>query len=113
MLYNSTLSEIANNINTGVEYEIALFYKLLKNNEEEQSQVMEVFQRRHDSSKIEAIIAQTDVSIIESVLSKMGLSLCDATFETQNDIVGPSDIIMIVKDCNNDYQKIGLLKFRK
>ena len=73
MLYNSTLSEIANNINTGVEYEIALFYKLLKNNEEEQSQVMEVFQRRHDSSKIEAIIAQTDISIIESALSKMGL----------------------------------------
>ncbi len=108
MLYNSTLSEIANNINTGVEYEIALFYKLLKNNEEEQSQVMEVFQRRHDSSKIEAIIAQTDISIIESALSKMGLSLCDATFETQNDIVGPSDIIMIVTDCNNDYKKIGL-----
>ena len=29
MLYSYTLDEIRNNINTGVEYEIALFYKLL------------------------------------------------------------------------------------
>ena len=108
MLYNSTLSEITNNINTGVEYEIALFYKLLKNNAEEQSQVENAFLRRHDSSKINAIISQTNISIIERTLSKMGLSLCDTTFETQNDNVGPSDIIMIVKDRNNNYQKIGL-----
>ena len=40
MLYESTLSEISNNVNTGVEYEIALFYKLLKGNSSEQTKVM-------------------------------------------------------------------------
>jgi hypothetical protein len=32
MLYNNTLNEIENNINTGVEYEIALFAKLIEKN---------------------------------------------------------------------------------
>lgn len=108
MLYNSTLSEITNNINTGVEYEIALFYKLLKNNVEEQSQVENAFLRRHDSSKIQSIISQTDISIIERVLKRKGLILCDASFETQDDSVGPSDIIMIVKNENGITEKIGL-----
>lgn len=30
MLYSSTLNEIRTNINTGIEYEIALFYSLLQ-----------------------------------------------------------------------------------
>ena len=33
MLYPTTLFEIENNINTGVEYEIALFYQLVPSNE--------------------------------------------------------------------------------
>lgn len=108
MLYNGTLSEIANNINTGVEYEIALFYKLLKNNANEQSQVKNAFLSRRDSYKIQSIISLTDISIIERALEKEGLTLCDASFETQNDNVGPSDVIMIVRGDNGITEKIGL-----
>lgn len=34
MLYENTLYEISNNVNTGVEYEIALFFMLLENKKE-------------------------------------------------------------------------------
>ena len=46
MLYSYTLSEIRENINTGIEYEIALFYVLLSIKPNEQSQVMKAIQER-------------------------------------------------------------------
>lgn len=98
MLYNSTLSEITNNINTGVEYEIALFYKLLQIKPKEQAKVFEAFNSRFDANKIKGIISQTDITPIQRILNERNLHLDDVSFETQNDMVGPADIVMFVKD---------------
>lgn len=108
MLYPSTLSEVSNNINTGVEYEIALFYKLLKNKSSEQSQVMSALNSRFDATKVKKIISQTDTSAIENALKQKGYSMTDVTFETQNDEVGPADIVMLVRDSKGLTKKIGL-----
>lgn len=108
MLHNTTLSEISSNINTGVEYEIALFYKLLKGKQAEQSQVMAAINSRNDAHKIIDIISQTDISVIEKELEKRNLTLSDVSFETQNDNVGPADIVMVVKDNNGLDSRIGL-----
>ena len=108
MLYTSTLSEVSNNINTGVEYEIALFYKLLKNQPNEQTQVMHAINRRYDDAKIKSLIADTDTSSIELALSSAGLEIIDASFETQNDEVGPADIVMHVKSRTGQRKEIGL-----
>lgn len=107
MLYSSTLSEISNNINTGVEYEIALFYKLLRGNPSEQTKVMAALSSRFDASKIKSIISQTDTTSIEKALKTRGLVLDDVTFETQNDEVGPADIVMLVSN-GVSKTKIGL-----
>lgn len=108
MLYPTTLNEIETNINTGVEYEIALFYKLLKGNPSEQTKVMAAINSRHDSSKVKTIISQTDTSIIERTLTKRGFTLDDVSFETQNDEVGPADIVMHVKNAEGEKDRIGL-----
>ena len=107
MLYNNTLDEIRSNINTGVEYEIALFYMLLKNNPSEQTKVMDALNSRYDASKIKSIISQTDTTAIEKALEKRGLTLDDVSFETQNDEVGPADIVMFVSN-GVTVSKIGL-----
>lgn len=108
MLYHNTLNEITSNINTGVEYEIALFYKLLENNPAEQKQVMSAIQSRYDAAKVKSIITYTDTNIILSSLNKRGLEYVDAAFETQNDEVGPADIVLITKDNSSKQVKIGL-----
>lgn len=107
MLYNSTLSEISNNVNTGVEYEIALFYKLLKGIPSEQAKVMTALNSRYDASKIKSIISQTDTTSIEKALKARGLIMDDVTFETQNDEVGPADIVMLVSN-GESKMRIGL-----
>lgn len=108
MLYHNTLNEITSNINTGVEYEIALFYKLLENKPAEQKQVMSAIQSRYDAAKVKSIITYTDTNIILSSLNKRGLEYVDAAFETQNDEVGPADIVLITKDNSSKPVKIGL-----
>lgn len=108
MLYHNTLNEITSNINTGVEYEIALFYKLLANKPAEQKQVMDAIQSRHDAAKVKSIINYTDTNIILSNLRNRDLEYLDAAFETQNDEVGPADIVLITKDNSSKQVKIGL-----
>lgn len=108
MLYHNTLNEITSNINTGVEYEIALFYKLLENKPAEQKQVMSAIQSRYDAAKVKSIITYTDTNIILSSLNKRGQEYVDAAFETQNDEVGPADIVLITKDNSSKQVKIGL-----
>ena len=105
MLYPNTLNEIATNINTGVEYEIALFYQLVSANE--QQQILTAINKRADKDKVLGIIKITDTTTILSALQKRGLVLLDATFETQNDEIGPSDVVMVVSDGNNKFQ-IGI-----
>lgn len=108
MLYDNTLKEIATNLNTGVEYEIALFYHLLKHREDEQIQVLKAIEQRRDVARVKDIISISDASPIERALSDHGFSCYDVSFETQNDTVGPADIVMSVQDGKGKRQQIGL-----
>lgn len=107
MLGSNTLNEIRTNVNTGVEYEIALFYKLLPS-DDERRQVLESIQARHDAATVLSIYNRTDISGILSELRKRRLSLYDVSFETQNDEVGPSDVVMYVMDGDGARSQIGL-----
>ena len=104
MLYKTTLSEISRNINTGVEYEIALFFALLKKNTLEQAQIMKAINTRKDADKIKNIIAITDTTSVEKALELRGQTIHDVSFETQNDEIGPADIVLHL----NDGLKLGL-----
>lgn len=108
MLYTTTLNEIENNINTGVEYEIALFAKLLEFKNIEFEQICNSINRRYDSSKIKQIMRYTNISQIMNSLKIRDYQLIDVSFETQNDSVGPSDIVLIVKDKNGNKISLGL-----
>ena len=107
MITQKTIREIKDNVNTGVEYEIALFRCLLKN-ESEIREVDSAIQSRHDARKINSIINSTNISSIKNELQRHSLSLTDVSFETQNDEVGPSDIVMFVKVANGATERIGI-----
>ena len=107
MLYQNTLSEIGNNVNTGVEYEIALFYKLLPDQGEKDA-VMSAIELRADRAKVLSIIEQTDISQVLEQLKCRGLNLLDVSFETQNDEVGPSDLVMYLRGARGERHSIGL-----
>ena len=81
MLYPNTLFEIENNINTGVEYEIALFYQLAPASE--QSRIMAAVNKRADKSKVKELIKETSTTQIVAELSNRGFKLVDVSFETQ------------------------------
>lgn len=106
MLYRTTLNEISSNINTGVEYEIALFYQLLA--ETEKSRVLAAIDKRRDKDKILDIIDKTTIKPIVDALTSRGLRLNDVSFETQNDDIGPSDIVMYVADKRGNESMIGI-----
>ncbi len=103
MLHPATLHEIQHNGNTGVEYEIALLYCLLPD-EDEKRQVLSAIRTRTDAAEIEHIIQHTDTGCITLALAGMGLSYRDCSFETQNDQVGPADIILYL----TNGQRLGL-----
>lgn len=108
MLKNNTLLDIRTNVNPGVEYEIALFYKLLGKGSLEADQVMTAIRSRYDSYKIIDIIELTDETIILRQLKACNLFLEDVSFETQNDDVGPADLVMYTKDSIGHTSRIGL-----
>lgn len=103
MLHPTTLHEIQHNSNTGVEYEIALFYCLLLD-EEEKRQVSAAIRSRRDAAEIQPIIQHTDTSGITQALADRGLSYQECSFETQNDQVGPADIVLYL----TNGQSLGL-----
>lgn len=108
MLYQYTENEIRSNTNTGVEYEIALFYCLLEAKKDEQDKVYKALMSRNDSDKVLDIISYTNTDKIYSELGRRRLSLVDVSFETQNDEIGPADIVLLCVDQDNREFKIGL-----
>lgn len=109
MLYRTTLEEIKNNYNTGVEYEIALFYKLILSIKPDEAKlILKEIEKRSDCSKVKSIINYTNVSHINTIIQFRGMTLEDVSFETQNDEVGPADIVMLLNNSNNEEQQIGL-----
>ena len=108
MITDSILFDIQHNVNTGIEYEIALFFSLIPN-KSEIAAVSNAIKKRADSQKVEQIIRKTDVSKIRNEFSKRNLQIKDCTFETQNDDIGPSDIVIVGKDnSNGKTEKIGI-----
>ena len=76
MLYSYTIQEIRQNINTGVEYEIALFYKLLS--PAERQIISDAINSRFDRTKIYNIIEHTDIAPILNLPINTGLSSASA-----------------------------------
>lgn len=107
MLNDETLYAIKENKNTGIEYEIALFYVLLQH-EEEKRIVNQTVLQRIDSNKIRNLTHQVSVDLILSELRKRSLRLVDVLFTTQDDTVGPADIVMIVQSSDNQTHKLGI-----
>ena len=108
MLYPETLSIIRSNTNPGVEYEIALFFKLLSKDSSEANDVMRAISARLDSRKIMSIINVTNTVHLITALQQEGLIYTDVSFETQNDEVGPADVILYVRDKSGVKSKLGL-----
>lgn len=108
MLYTTTLNEIETNTNPGVEYEIALFAKLIASDNDDYQKVMESIRKRNDCSKVIDIMNKTDLRILGRELNKFGFLYKDVTFETQNDNVGPADIVLTIIDKYNIEFKLGL-----
>lgn len=109
MLYKTTLFEIVSNVNPGIEYEIALFYKMLQSIKPQEAQgVFEAIQKRPDREKVKAIIGYTNAAYLSSVIQTKKMTLKDVSFETQNDEVGPADLIMHLVDSSGCKQRIGL-----
>ena len=108
MLHESTIQEIRTNINPGVEYEIALFYKLLLKTPNEAEKVLNAVKARPDARKVMDIIVLTNENIILTQLRTQRFTFCDVSFETQNDKIGPADLVMYVKDEVGNHKQIGL-----
>ena len=107
MVTDHNIQEIINNNNPGFEYEIALFYCLLPSAEEKET-VANAFAKRTDNEKIQKIIERTNTAEILNELNHRGLAFADCTLETQNDQIGPADIVMSVYDRPGNNLKIGL-----
>lgn len=97
MLHSNTIQEIKNNVNTGIEYEIALFYAL-SNDADEKHTITTALSERSDVAKINRIISQTNIQPIIQELNCQGLTYTDCSFETQNDDVGPADIVLYLSN---------------
>lgn len=79
-----------NNKNTGICYEIAIFLRLL--NDDERNNQLSLLKDRDDIDKIQTIYSQLKIDLD---LSKYGIDVINKIkFTSQDDSVGPSDIII-------------------
>lgn len=112
MSSQSIIHDLSHNYNTGVEYEIALFYTLLYQWPDLQQKYWPYIEARSDFEKIKTIIQYSNPAPIVQELSKRELNLTGVSLETQNDNVGPADIVLSVTDKNGKNSLIGLsIKF--
>lgn len=74
----------------------------------EQIQVKEAVNVRKDRKKIEEIILYTHTDRILEALKERGMTLTDVSFETQDDEVGPSDVILYSQNAAGEEYRIGL-----
>lgn len=108
MIDNKCIDDIRTNINPGVEYEIALFYSLSKWCKMDLRLLEETISSRKDSKRIKSIIKYSSPVRILNKLAECSLTLVDVSLETQNDNVGPADIVMTVQDPSGKKFPIGL-----
>ena len=108
MIDNRCIHDVETNDNPGVEYEIALFYVLCEELGLDVSTLKSTMHNRHDWKKIESIIAISNPSSIINEIRNRMFFLVDVSFETQNDKVGPADIVLHIKDRLGNKSMIGL-----
>lgn len=108
MIDSKCIDDVKSNFNTGVEYEIALFYSLCEFCQMDLKSLDIAINNRVDSKKIRAIIKKSSPQPIISELAELSLSLVDVSFETQNDEVGPADIVLKVINNNQQMSSLGL-----
>ncbi len=90
---NWDIQELINNKNTGIEYEYALYYCLLSSEERRMFKSI-IIDNHYKKTEIEQLISTTDISRIIRELDNRDLKIDSCTIETQNDAIGPSDIVM-------------------
>jgi len=81
------LDSLAVNINPGIEYEYAIYYALLDHDSQQYFRA-HVLESRPDKDNINNIINNIDTSPLETI------NIEEAFIATQNDNVGPSDIVV-------------------
>lgn len=107
MLHPDTLNQIQESHLKCVEYEIGLFLCLLTNPEEIEA-VINAASTREDYKKILGIANNANKEAILNILSYAGMSLLDVSFESQNDEVGPADVVVYALNRHGENKKIGL-----
>lgn len=107
MLRHNTLNEIRESRLKCVEYEIGLFLCLLTNPDEIEA-VINAASTREDYKKILGIANNANKEAILNILSYAGMSLLDVSFESQNDAVGPADVVVYASNRHGENKKIGL-----
>ncbi|MCQ2294381.1 MAG: hypothetical protein MJZ67_01890 [Bacteroidales bacterium] len=107
MLHPDTLNEIRESRLKCVEYEIGLFLCLLTNPDEIEA-VINAASTRDDYKKILGIANSANKEAILNILSYAGMSFLDVSFESQNDDVGPADVIVYAVNRHGENKKIGL-----
>lgn len=107
MLHPDTLNEIRESHLKCVEYEIGLFLCLLTNPDEIEA-VINAASTREDYKKILSIANNANKEAILNILSYAGMSLLDVSFESQNDEVGPADVVVYASNRHGENKKIGL-----
>lgn len=107
MLHENTLNKIRESHLKCVEYEIGMFLCLLTNPDEIKS-VIEAASTRDDYKEILGIANNINKESILNILSYSGMSFNDVSFESQNDNVGPADIVIYATDRHGELKKIGV-----
>ena len=107
MLHENTLDKIRNSRLKCVEYEIGMFLSFL-NNPDEIDSVIRAASTRSDYKKILGIANNVNRESLFNILSYAGLSFIDVSFETQDDSIGPADIVIYTTDRHKEKKKIGV-----
>lgn len=94
---------LRNNNNTGIEFEYALFYLLIPENEQKFF-ISEVVCYHQCKERILEIISSTDVKNLIFILQSQSWSKFNVNLATQVDDIGPADIILQ----NTSVQNLGL-----
>ena len=84
---------LRNNINTGIEFEYALF-SLLNNGELQNVFLNEVVLYHPFKDRIELIIAKTNIEVLKRIITRKFNSNYEIFLATQIDNIGPADIIL-------------------
>lgn len=107
MLHENTLNEIRESHLNCVEYEIGMFLCLLTK-ENERNAVIDAIHSRNDCNTILEIANSANKESILNILSYAGMSFDDVSFESQNDNVGPADIVIYATNRHHEKKKIGI-----